>query len=55
MEKIHKGIMLARDILLIVTCCIAVAEMVLMIVGHAFGRKYERGYVRIKDSDELPF
>lgn len=55
MERVHKGITIARDILLIVTCCVAVAEMVLMIVGHAIGRKYYRGYVRIKDSDELPF
>ncbi|MCM1577391.1 MAG: hypothetical protein NC078_01160 [Ruminococcus sp.] len=55
MERVHKGIMLARDILLIIACCTAVAETVLMIVGHAVGRKYYRGYVRIKDSDEMPF
>lgn len=55
MEKIHKGVMLARDILLITACCITVAEIVLMIVGHAVGKRSERGYVRIKDSDEIPF
>lgn len=55
MKKITKGISIARDILLIVTCCSTTASLVLMIVGHALSRHASHGCVKIKGEDELPF
>lgn len=55
MEKTNKGITIAREIILIITFCLTIANVVLMIVQLASGNKPSRRYVRIKDSDELPF
>ncbi len=55
MEKTNKGIAVARDILLVITFCITIANIVLMIVERASALKHYGGYVKIKDSDELPF
>lgn len=55
MERTNKGITIAREILLIITFCINIANVVLMIVQFAMNYRSSKGYVRIKDSDELPF
>lgn len=55
MYRGHKGIMIAREILLIIMFCVTVANVVLMIVQFALGMKSAKGYVRIKDRDDLPF
>lgn len=55
MERTNKGITIAREILLIITFCINIASVVLMIVQFAINYRSSKGYVRIKDNDELPF
>lgn len=55
MGKTRKGLAIAREILLIVTFCVTVANVVLMIVQLALDTRDSRGYYKIKDSDELPF
>lgn len=55
MSKSGKGIKIAREILLAVTFCVTVANVVLMIVELALSARDAKGYYKIKDSDELPF
>ncbi len=55
MRKSSKGVIIAREVLLIITFCLTVANVILMIVELASGFKSSRGFVRIKDSDEMPF
>lgn len=55
MERTHKGIIIAREILLIITFCVTIANVVLMIVQAALTYRDSKGYVRIKDADEMPF
>lgn len=53
--KAHKGIKVAREILLIITFCVTIANVVLMIVEAALNVKENNRCVTFKDSDELPF
>jgi len=55
MEKSNKGIMIAREIILGTTFLLTLANVVLMIVQLALMARQNRGFVKIKDSDELPF
>lgn len=55
MEKNHRGLSIARDIILMVTFCLTLANLIIMIIQLASSVKHARGFVRIKDSDELPF
>ncbi len=55
MEKTNKGITIAREIILIATFCLTIANVVLMIVQLAMNSKHSKGCVVIRDSDELPF
>ena len=53
MEKTNKGLSIAREIILGTTFFLTLANVVLMIVHLA--AKQNRGYIKIKDNDELPF
>ena len=55
MEKTNKGLSIAREILLGTTFFLTLANVVLMIVQLALAAKQNRGYIKIKDNDELPF
>lgn len=55
MRNSHKGLTIAREILLIVTFCTTIANVVLMIVQMCLESKEARGYYEIKGNDELPF
>ena len=51
----HKGLSIARSILLLVTFTTTTAAVVLMIVQFALGIREKNGYIAFKDHDELPF
>ncbi|MCM1523399.1 MAG: hypothetical protein NC120_02970 [Ruminococcus sp.] len=53
MEKTRRGISIAREIILIITFCLSIANVVLMIVQFALN--HSRGTVKINDRDEMPF
>ena len=53
MERTNKGLIIAREIILGTTFFLTLANVVLMVVQLALSAK--RGYIKIKDSDELPF
>ena len=55
MNRVNKGISIAREIILTTTFCLTIANVVLMIVQLALAAKQNRGYIKIKDNDELPF
>ena len=54
MEKTNKGLSIAREIIR-TTFFLTLANVVLMIVQLALAAKQNRGYIKIKDNDELPF
>lgn len=54
MEKTRKGLAIAREILLFVTFGVTIANVILMIVQMALNSR-DRGFIKINDSDELPF
>ena len=53
MEKTNKGLSIAREIILGTTFFLTLANVVLMIVQLALAAKQNRGYIKIKDNDEL--
>lgn len=55
MKRANKGITIAREIILIVTFCLTIANVVLMIVQLALGNREAKRCFSINDSDELPF
>lgn len=55
MERTNKGLIIAREIILGTTFFLTLANVVLMVVQLALSAKQSRGYIKIKDSDELPF
>lgn len=55
MERTNKGLVIAREIILGTTFLLTLANVVLMIVQLALSAKQSKGYIKIKDSDELPF
>lgn len=55
MEKRTNGLRIAKDILIIITFLISLANFIIMIVKMASDAKHNRRYVTFKDSDELPF
>lgn len=55
MERTNKGLTVAREIILGTTFLLTLANVVLMIVQLALSARQNRGYIKIKDSDELPF
>ncbi|MGN0642900.1 MAG: hypothetical protein ACI4JJ_07115 [Huintestinicola sp.] len=55
-ERYRKnGISIARDILLIISLVLSLANVVLMIVQTALDSRRANGYIRFKDNDEIPF
>lgn len=55
MGRTQKGITIAREIILITTFCLSIANVVLMIVQLALGSKEAKRCIDINDRDELPF
>ncbi len=51
----HRGLMIARSILLITTFTLTTASMILMIVQFAISLREKSGFVSINEKDELPF
>ncbi|MGN1101036.1 MAG: hypothetical protein ACI4RG_02525 [Huintestinicola sp.] len=55
MNRTNKGLTIAREIILIVTFCLTIANVVLMIVQLALGSRESKRCFDINDRDELPF
>ena len=55
MGRANKGITIAREIILTITFCLTIANVVLMIVQLALGSKEAKRCISFNDSDELPF
>lgn len=55
MEKHTSGLKIARDILISITFCLSLANLILMIVELARDSRNARRYITFKDRDELPF
>ena len=55
MNRVNKGISIAREIILTTTFFLTIANVVLMIIQLAIGSKVAKRTFDINDRDELPF
>ncbi|MBR4224134.1 MAG: hypothetical protein IKR73_04935 [Oscillospiraceae bacterium] len=51
----HKGLTIARSILLLASFSTVTAALILMIIQFALGLREKNGYIHFSDRDEMPF
>ena len=51
----HKGLTIARSILLLSSFTTTTAALILMIIQFALGIREKSGYIHFSDKDEMPF
>lgn len=51
----HRGLSIARSILLMTTFTLTAASMIIMIIQFAISMREKNGYISINEKEELPF